>query len=155
MSDCTRSLDYLLEADLDELGGQSATDVGRHIRDCGRCRAMAQRVLDSTARLDAALATVPDGFDVDSVLVRAKSPESRSQAATISPIRPRWQRIASVALAASIVGLLVLGDRDEPLPGTAFAPRLTAQLPIVDPSSVQNVAVIETENPDITVLWFF
>ena len=155
MSGCTRSLDYLLEAELDELDGASDTEVGRHIRDCERCRAVAQKVLDSTTRLDAALATVPDGFDLDAVLGRAGSPESGPRAATISPIRRRWQQIASVALAASIVGLLVLGDRDEPLPGASFAPRLSTQLPIVEPSTGQNVAVITTDNPDITVLWFF
>ena len=155
MSGCTRSLDYLLEAELDELDGGSDTEVGRHVRDCERCRAVAQKVLDGTARLDAALATVPDGFDVDVVLGRARSPESGPPRTTISPLRRRWQRIATVALAASIVGLLVLGDRDEALPGAPFVPRVTAQLPIVEPSAGQNVAVIQTDNPDITVLWFF
>jgi hypothetical protein len=155
MSDCTRSLDDLLEADLDELRGESVTEVGRHIRDCGQCRSVAQRILDSTARLDAALATRPGGFDVNAVLARARSPKSTPQAATITPLRSRWQRIASVALAASIVGLLVLGDRDQPLPGTAFVPSLRAELPIVEPSVGQNVVVIKTDNPDITVLWFY
>lgn len=155
MSDCTRSLDDLLEADLDELRGESATEVGRHIRDCGQCRAVALRILDSTARLDVALATRPDGFDVNAVLARARSPESAPQAATITALSNRWQRIASAALAAAIVGLLVLGDRDEALPGTAFVPSLTAELPIVEPSAGQNVVVIKTDNPDITVLWFY
>ena len=155
MSGCARSLDYLLEADLDELGGESATEVALHIRDCARCRAVAQKILDSTARLDMALTTRPGEFDVDALLERARSPESGPKTATISPLRQRWHRIANVALAAAVVGLLVLGDRDEPLPGTEFAPSPTAQLPIVEPSTGQNVAVIKTDDPDITVLWFF
>lgn len=155
MSDCTRSLDDLFEADLEDLRGTSDTETGRHVRDCMRCRVLAQRVLESTARLDTALATMPGGFDVNAVLARAKEPEATPQAATISPIRRHWQRIATVALAASIVGLLVLGDRDEALPGIAFTPGLTAELPIVEPSIGQNVAVIKTDNPDITVLWFY
>ena len=155
MSGCNRSLDYLLEAELGELEGRADTAIGQHVRDCERCRQKAQKVLDSIASLDAALATVPDGFDANAVLKRARSPETGVRAATLSPLRHRWRHFAAVALAASIVGLLVLGNRDEALPGTALPPRVSAGLPIVEPSSGQNVVVINTDNPDITVLWFF
>ena len=155
MSDCARALEYLLDAEPDELSGRSDTEVGRHVRECDRCRAASQKVLDSTARLDAALAVVPDDFDFAAILRRAKSPESKRHTATVGPIRRRWGGIATVALAASIVGLLVLSDRDDPLPGTAVTARVTVQLPIVDAAADQDVAVIETDNPDITVLWFF
>ena len=155
MNSCTRSLDYLLEAELDELDGSADTEVGRHVGDCERCRVVAQKVLDRTARLDSALATVPHRFDVDALLRRARSAEPGPRAATISPLRRRWQRFATVALAASIVGLLILGDQDAPLPDSTLAPSVAARLPIVEAPATQNVAVISTDNPDITVLWFF
>ena len=155
MNDCARSLDYLLEAELGELDAASDTEIGRHIRDCERCRRAAQKMLDGTARLDAALATVPDGFDVDAVLKRARSPESGPRSSTATALHSQWKRFATLALAASIVGLLVLRNWDEALPGPALVPRVTAELPIVEPSSGQSVAVINTDNPDITVLWFF
>jgi len=107
------------------------------------------------ASLDAALSTASDGLDVDALLRRANAPESKHRTATVTPIRRRWQRIATAALAASIVGLVVLSDRDEALPGAPYAPRSTLQVPIVEAPAGQNVAVIATDNPDITVLWFY
>jgi anti-sigma factor RsiW len=112
MSGCTRSLDYLLEAELGELSGDHDTEIGRHVRECECCQRVAHRMLDSTARLDAALSAVPDGFDVDALVERATFPEVGAKTATVTPLRRRRRHFAAAALAASIMGLLVLNDWD-------------------------------------------
>jgi len=154
MSECRRPLDYLLEVDLDVLSGEAEDDLARHVRECPRCAAEARRVVQTMSRLDQALAAVPQPLDVDAVLARARSSNGAHSESKVIPMR-RWRPLAAVALAASIVGLIVLGNRDQALPGAPFNPQFAAQYPTIEAPADQNVAVIQTDNPDITVLWFF
>jgi hypothetical protein len=59
--------------------------------------------------------------------------------------------------AAVLAGLWAIGDRDPPpLPGRATpAARTEAALPLVESSPGRDVAVMPTNDPDITILWFF
>ena len=49
---------------------------------------------------------------------------------------------------------LVLSERDVPMPGVEVAPRTEVDA-IVEAPAGRNVAVIQTDDPDITVIWFF
>jgi len=63
----------------------------------------------------------------------------------------RW---AALAAAAVIAALLLLPGERTPYEAPPITVR-TARLPTVEASAGQSVAVMETSNPDITVLWFF
>jgi hypothetical protein len=55
--------------------------------------------------------------------------------------------------AAALAGVLLVARRGEPPP---LAPVARSEaLPTVEAASTGGVAIIETDNPDITVLWFF
>ena len=153
MSACTRSLEFLLESDVDELRGTADTEAGTHVRSCARCRGAARRILASNELLGAALGAVPGDLDVDAVLARARLTVESGPGPELPARRP-WRRWAALAAAASIGSLMLLGERDPAPPGVPLAP-LSAELPTVDAPADQNVTVIQTDNPDITVLWFF
>ena len=161
MSECTRPLEPLLEADPDELRGVGESKTAEHVRSCARCAAAAERVLRHNAALDAALAQSPDAPDVDALLRRARlqidepmrGPRDTTPDGARARAWRRWRRWAPVAAAAALAALLLIGDREPELIGTPGAPR-TAVAPLVE-SPDQNVAVIQTDNPDITVLWFY
>ena len=68
------------------------------------------------------------------------------------PVVGRW-RWVGLAAAAAVAGLLLVargGDPPAPLPVAQ-----AQALPTVEEASTGGVAIIETDNPDITVLWFF
>jgi len=106
-------------------------------------------------RLDAALVQAPK-LDVTALLARARIAAPRELP---RPGRPRVPlgRIAVLAAAAALAGVLVLGDSEPPLPVGADlpSPRPAAPPPLVEPAADQNVAVIPTRNPDITIVWIF
>jgi hypothetical protein len=163
MSECTKSLDELLDADVDELRGRADTELSRHVSHCTRCGAAARRILASNAALDRALASAPS-LDVEAVLARARlaTAPDRDGASTRRPgvpdsSGPRWQRWhawAGLAAAASLAALVLLSVREPSLPGTPGQPLTNAQAMVEAPPD-RDVAVIQTDNPDITVLWFF
>lgn len=153
MSDCTRFRHDLLATDPDELSGRADSALGRHIRDCERCRVAARVILEATEGLRTVFDAPAPPLDADAVLARARfeAVPSRSKS---DGRRVAWGRWVSVAAAAAIGGLLLLGERERPLPGQAFTPRLQP-FAVVEAPADRNVVVIPTENPDITVLWFF
>jgi len=51
MMTCLTMLDRMLEAELDELDGRGDSAVAVHVRECGRCRAVAKQLLLDTTRL--------------------------------------------------------------------------------------------------------
>ena len=163
MSGCRKSVAALLEADVDELLGYADTELSRHLSGCARCAAAAQRILDANRALDHALDSAP-ALDVETVLARARlaaaagaagrsarRPDARH--ATGSPGR-RWHAWAGLVAAASVAALVLLSDREPSLPGTPTSSLATARATVEAPAD-RNVIVIQTDNPDITVLWFF
>ena len=68
-------------------------------------------------------------------------------------IRP-WRHWIAIGAAASIAALLFLTRPETRPSGAAFTPSEAAHA-MVDAPVGHNVAVIQTDNPDITVLWFF
>jgi len=73
------------------------------------------------------------------------------------PERPGpWRRPwVPIVAAASGAALLVPTQGERPLPGTPISPRPVAPPALVEAQAGQSVAVMQTDDPDITVLWFF
>ena len=153
MIECTRSFDALLEADVEELSGVAETDVGVHVRECGRCAAAAQAILDGNDVLDKVLGSVP-AIDARALVARARLEAPQRVGKRAPRLTRRWRRGAALAAAASIAVVLLLPERDMPMSGVELAPR-TEVYSLVEAPADRSVAVIQTDNPDITVLWFF
>jgi anti-sigma factor RsiW len=158
MTTCDRYRDALLEAEPDDLRGLGQTEVARHIRACPACARAGQIILETTASLNAFLGSEVPVPDLDAVLRRATTSQVTPprQAERPGPVAS-WRgsrRWVGLAAAASIAALLLLPGRPAPLPPLATV-ATTTPLPTVESAPGQTVAVFETENPDITVLWFF
>jgi anti-sigma factor RsiW len=158
MTTCERYRDALLEAEPDDLRGIGQTEVARHIRACPACARAGEIILETTASLNVFLGNEVPVPDLDAVLRRLKAsevipPRQAERPGLVAPRRlsPRW---AALAAAAAISALLLLPGRPPPLPPLATVATMTP-LPAVESAPGQTVAVFETENPDITVLWFF
>ena len=152
MSQCRDIRALLLEADPEELAGAGPSQVAEHIRTCDACRSVADGILAETAALEEHLAYLPSAPDVDAILMAAGVGEPTPDARA-GVIRFRsWRKWSALAAAAVVAGLFFLpGDRPLQLPGTLTV----GPPPLVVAAPDQNVAVLPTANPDITVLWFF
>ncbi len=178
MTHCTFGRDALLRADPVELAGTLETELGRHIAGCARCREAAERLLASNRLLDDFLDLAP-ALDVDALLARAAlgpvdgsgaggfgdptlqdptmtedAPGDAAQKTDRHRLRTRWHRWTVVAAAASVAALLVARSSERPLPGAASLP-VVERYPTFELPAGRDVAVFQTDNPDITVLWFF
>ena len=142
----------LLGAEPEELAGTGPSEVAEHIRTCEACRSVADAILAETAALDGHLASLPSAPDVDAILAAA-GVERSSPDATAGVIRfPYWRRWSALAAAAAVAGVFFLpGDAPLQVTGTITV----APPPLVEAAPAQNVAVLPTADPDITVLWFF
>lgn len=152
MSECTRSLEPLLEADLGVLAGEGDSELAKHIRGCGRCGGAAQAIREATGRLDEALSTAPAALDLDAVLRRVEVAAAGRPGPGVRGRFPaaRWVALAAAATAA----LIIVGEREPAsIRRPTTPPRPT--FPLVEPAADRSVAVIPTGNPDITIVWFF
>lgn len=162
MKMCENALDGLLEADRRELEGRADTPLARHLERCERCRVRARVILDDTALLGRALERVtaaepmspPPGPD-DRRAARRSMDAARSR--TGGSGRLRWA--LPLAAAAAAAALLLVAEPSPPRGGwrplTPEAPAATRTRPVVEPGQAGTVAVFETSDPDITVVWFF
>lgn len=153
---CREARAGILEGDPSTLAGQSADPLALHIQGCPQCRDAAAVVLQGQAALGAALeASVPDP-DLDAALEWATAGRPGAQEIRRGRIRSgRWWKWASLPLAAAAAALVLLFPGDPSIPGdTDGSARVAEGLELEVPEGT-NVAVLETNNPDITVLWFF
>lgn len=147
MTPCPERIEELVEADVPTLRGRGDSELAAHLAHCPRCTDAAQRMLAANASLDSLLSEYPT-LDVDAVLQRAAA----KTAGRLDRRRPsRWTALAA---AASVATLLLVRGLDRPLPGDPptlpGAPYAEVEVP-----AGRNVAVLQTEDPDITVLWLF
>ena len=182
---CDEALDRMLEADPDELaaglaerdvsgtdGGEIA-ELGAHIRSCDRCAAVARTLRSELDALDAGLdALASDGSvtgaadaAADAALAAIRSDADPDVTALRGPDRAqptgraRWTRRAWVPLAAAaaVAAVLVVGQQEQPLP----PPDAVAQTETIDPRvsvvppADRGAAIMETENPNITIVWLY
>jgi hypothetical protein len=151
---CDRDTTWLLEASLEELRGETDSEHAEHLRDCEQCAGLARHIVARTSDLAAVMDAKPPEVDVDAILARARLVAEPGDAAP-SVHRPKpWRQWVTLAAAASVVGVLLMRQPDGALPGVEFVPRAPA-FPTVETAVGHDVAIIETDNPDITVLWFY
>ncbi len=167
MTSCNAMRAMMLHASPRTLRGEGDDALARHVASCGECARVARRLLRDLEALDEALGSAPPVLDVDALLARAgRAPPRRARdtsqpvAGTVSP--PRWRRWAAVALAACVAGLALFVRSRLTTPGVepARLPILAGAAPAQPAPTVvsapgRNVAVIPTDNPDITVVWYF
>ncbi len=148
----------ILEADQAELSNEVTGDLAEHLESCGACQALAERVLESERALAGAIAAMEPGLDVDVALARVPSGQGWGSV--------RGWRRAGFALplaAAAVAALVLLKPPGNPGQAVAFdpsSPVVTSALGWDRPASVvrstshASVAILPTENPDITIVWF-
>jgi anti-sigma factor RsiW len=154
---CRSARDAIREADVAELEAPGDTELGRHLAVCPDCRAAAAAVLDGTAALRAALdemvASAPRR-SVDSALAELRRPRTRL------PSLPRpLPRLAPWAVAAAAVLAASLLTRTPPAPPAMDRPSLSlaaaAPPPVVEDAGGADIAVFDTRDPGITVVWIY
>lgn len=169
MTTCSEVRELLLEASPAEIRGEGEGALVEHLRECALCRRRAARLLEAEAALDTALGEA-GALDVEAVLDRAAQAPVELTWRERAGSAARWvagaHRLASVrrglsgprrwipvAAAAAVAALLLVTQGPAPVPLPAVA-RAEAP-PLVEASSSDGVAILETDNPNITVLWFF
>ncbi|HSW30534.1 MAG TPA: hypothetical protein VLH75_13695 [Longimicrobiales bacterium] len=157
MNTCPDIRDLLLEATPAELRGEGEGALPAHLRSCEACRRDAALLLRAD---DALEATLGEGGtpDVEAILELAARPSvgealpRRARARTWATVVGRW-RWVGLAAAAAVAGVLLVAREGGPPP---LAPVARSEVPpTVEAASTGGVAILETDNPDITVLWFF
>lgn len=160
MSDCASFRELMLEAEPAELRGEGESPLARHVRNCPACARAAAVLLQETEHVDAFLADAPP-LDVDAVLARAGIAPRRAAPGTAPgrlgirrfPTRRVWVPLAA---AAALAGLLLLrGPEPTRVPATDMAAREAPAPPLVEALADQDVAVLPTNDPNITVVWIF
>lgn len=141
---CLEARAALLEADLEELRGTADTSLALHLRDCADCRAGAERILRVEDALGRRLA--------------AHAPRRGIARAPATPWRRRpWRWAVPLAAAATILALIVTRPEQSPPRGDApvvSKPPGPSRVAVRAPAG-RNVAVFETKDRDIVVIWFF
>jgi hypothetical protein len=176
MTSCETIRERLLEASATALAGRGESAVARHVRSCAACHSVAKRILDETRLLGASLEQLRPRMSEDEAVRLARDSEGRQVAAVKLPAARRagssgfprgWMRWSPVpvAAAAAVVALvLTAGPRtqspEEDDPSVPVLPVATAAAVALDGLSVDipeqgRVAVFETKNPSITVVWFY
>jgi hypothetical protein len=166
---CDELREMLLEADAAELRGEGSSSVALHVRDCRICAAAALRILSAQQELEDALESLAAAAASPLAVARA-SKEMRGSAASPAPAadprstpvhhRARFRRRLSAAiapLAAAAVLVLFLLSRDGKLPRLETPqPNVMAiaNTPVVNVEAGSDVAVMQTSNPNITVVWY-
>ena len=160
MTDCPTTRDWILGADPEELEQGAPGKHADHLAECPECRALADGILGAEADLRDGLDSVEPVLDVAVALDRARKAHQVvvHQAARR---RRRWQ--VAVPLAAAALGGILLVGRPPSVPVPSFDPAtvraaralgLVGARPVVNAEGHASVAVLPTENPNITVIWF-
>ena len=152
---CEMALEQMLESDVEDLTGESGTDLAAHIAACERCQAVASEIVDGQRRLADSLRAMESGRRVDAVLdeVRSQATRRRRRARVFGALVP--------LAAAAALALLITSDRSGTVPPPSDAvvsesatavppPRTMVRLP-----PATNAMVLKTDNPTITVVWFY
>ena len=134
---CELAFERMLDADPEELEARGDSGLDVHIQGCGRCQAVAAELLAGHEMLAARIMSVELDGGVEAVLPAVR------RAATE---RIRRRRLIWFALPAAIAAALVL---------LAIRDRQPSAQPTVRLAPNTNALVLETNNPRITVVWFY
>ncbi len=143
---CVEARGQILEADRNDLAGATDSELSLHLRACAGCRASADRILEAEGELERALTAAEPRRAADDAVRTATRPG----------VRRRWiWRSAPLAAAAVLAVVLIArrGEVEQTLPPPT-APPIRSGLAVEGPPG-RSVAVFQTDNPDIVVIWFF
>jgi len=124
-----------------------------HLRTCPSCREVTERVLADQERLAAGLAAVGPARPTE----EAASAAIRESATR----RSRHRRASWIAAAAAVTGVMALRAMDF---GGGFVPETlevavasagTQLMPEVEAMLDESVLVLQTDNEDVVVFWFY
>jgi len=148
---CSEVRELLLEADLDTLEG---SPLETHLEGCGECAALLDRLLEGESLLGEELARAATRVapEIDPAKVRIEAVRARR-----IPWRRAW---VPVLAAAAVAGVTFFGPWARPTPRAVMAPEWTMSAaeggsirPMIESRSHDQMAVLRTNNPDITVVW--
>jgi len=156
---CSEAMHEVLEADLNTLAGHGQGRLAQHLQLCSRCRSIADFVLQEEDRLGAQMADAVASPDLDQLLDEALGTDVTVTEVSLPPptksIRLRRVGFSLVPLAAAATLVTLFLGGEPSLPGDSYLPpQRTAGLGLEVPEG-QNAVVLTTDNPEITVLWFF
>lgn len=159
---CETALDRMMEAEPAELRGPGDTPLARHLQTCPRCGRVAAALVAELDALDAALDAYAAAGDAEAAAdtALAAAPPRPAGREAPSPRSPWWRRSlrggVPLAAAAAVATLLLVGRGPDPEPSPAPAP-VTSRSPrvAVEPPANRGAAVLETGNPNITIVWLY
>ena len=148
----------LLEADLAELRGTAATKLAKHIRESQHSQEIARSILGGYDALGSALKRNVE-IDVRRIVSEGRS-ESRNWLPDLSSWFPpglagKWAMVS--ILVATITLSLFFGGRHQFTAPVEDAIQTTSSIAEAEPSTISrsNFAVVQTDNPDVKIYWFF
>lgn len=154
---CQEASQGILQANLPELEGVGESSLAAHIRRCDRCRAAAQAIVEDHTLLPQVLHAVVPEPDLDGILDRHLAEKKAISEGAQTRAATHFKRVGlyllPLAAAATLAGLFFGGNPS--LPGEPYTVPQPAQGLGLEVADGRDVAVLATDNPDITVLWFF
>lgn len=143
---CETARASILEADPAELGSESESPLGEHLRGCPSCRAAASSVLGGMTLLDEGLAVMPRR-PVDAILDTLPGRRDGRVASWVP-----WGIVAAI-----VAGLLLARPWSPETPPMHAPVALAAESspPVVEDADGGPVAVFATRDPSITVVWIY
>lgn len=150
---CADALERMLEADPSVLTGGDSADpaLTAHLRECGRCRAVAAALAAELVELDEGIGAMAEhltpGTDI--------GPRPVDVPAMRRSLRTRRWGWKPVAAAAALAGVLVLGRGGSREPGEPMTPVVDEPRVVVTLPADRGAAVMATTNPRITVVWLY
>lgn len=158
---CAEMRERLLEADPAELLGVGGSTIALHVASCAACAAAARKILRSQEELADALAQLsaqaPPAAGVPVVSVVSGAAAESAVRPTRGARRSLLRLMPPLAAAAVLVLFLLQQRAEEDLPRLEPVPEPTAyalDMPVVNATDGSDVAVMQTTNPNITVVWF-
>jgi len=152
---CEVVRDALLVAEPEELRGEGRGEVVDHLRTCAQCRADAGRIMAGSRALDAWLGKPGRAPTLAQLAGRVPGDPGSARRGSWRRARPAVAWIALSAAAAAVALLVRPPVRPRHSGNVVEVPRKEEPLPLVQDAGGRSFAVLETEDPDITVLWFF
>ena len=137
---CATMRERILEADLAELRGETETPLAQHLRECHACSRIAEKIVQAEAKLGVALDTMSTGVRTR----RTTAPRRRLG---------HWAVLVPLAAAAGLAAIMLGRGADTVTEPTLPALQVGA-LPVVEPADDQDVAIFNTDDPNIVVVWF-